>query len=573
MENAQIADVFDEIADLTELKGGNEFRVRAYRSAAGTIRRLPRRLEDLVERGEDLAEIPDIGESSAEKIHEILETGTCERLEDLREEMPPGLTDLLRVAQLGPKTAMRLHRELGIEGLDDLREAVDQQRVRELEGMGEKTEETLRSGLESLEAGEGRILLKEAEGHVESLGRHLDGIDAVLQWEAAGSYRRRMETVGDLDVLVRASDRDAAADAIVAFRDVDEVLGRGEEGITLRLVSGLHVDVRFFEEEAFGAAQLYFTGSKEHNIALRRIAVDRDWKLNEYGLFKGDQRLAGSGEDTVYHRLNLAWVPPELREDRGEVEAAAESALPALIELGDVGGDLHSHTDATDGKATIAEMAAAAAERGRAFQAITDHSKRVTMANGLDDDAALAHAERVREEDARHEDLWLLAGIEVDILKDGSLDLKEATLAELDWVVASLHYDLDQGEDALTERLLSAVRSGVVHAIGHPTARRIGQRDPVPFDADRLFEACAEHGVFLEINAQPDRLDLPDAYVKRAKEAGVRFTIGTDAHQPADLDFLRYGVDVARRGWLSRDDVLNTLSAAELRSALSVEEG
>jgi DNA polymerase (family 10) len=568
MENAQVADVFDEIADLIELKGGNEFRVRAYRSAAGTIRRLPQRLEDLIERGRDLSEIPDIGRGSADRIHEILETGTCERLEDLREEVPPGLTDLLRVPQLGPKTAMRLHRELGVEGLDDLREAVDQQRVQRLDGMGEKTEETLRSGLARLEAGEGRILLKEAEGHVASLGRHLDGIDAVLQWEAAGSFRRRKETVGDLDVLVRASDREAAAEAIVGFGDVDEVLGRGEEGITLRLVSGLHVDVRFFEEEAFGAALLYFTGSKEHNIALRRIAVDRDWKLNEYGLFKGEQRLAGRGEDAVYHRLNLAWVPPELREDRGEVEAAAEDALPRLIELDDVRGDLHCHTDATDGRATIAEMAAAAAERGRAFQAITDHSKRVTMANGLDDDAALAHAERIREEDARHDDLWLLAGIEVDILKDGALDLKEATLAQLDWVVASLHYDLSQDQAAVTERLLSAVRSGVVHAIGHPTTRLLGKREPVPFDADRLFEACAQHGVVLEINAQPDRLDLPDVHCKRAKEAGVRFSIGTDAHKPAELDVLRYGVDVARRGWLTRDDVLNTRSAAELREAL-----
>ena len=300
--------------------------------------------------------------------------------------------------------------------------------------------------------------------------------------------------------------------------------------------------------------------------------MDRDWKLNEYGLFKGDRRLAGSGEDTVYHRLNLAWVPPELREDRGEIQAAADGALPGLIELDDVRGDLHSHTDATDGSASIAEMAAAAAERGRAFQAITDHSKRVTMANGLDDDAALAHAETVREEGARHDDLWLLAGIEVDILKDGSLDLKEATLAELDWVVASLHYDLGQDEEAVTERLLGAVRSGVVHAIGHPTARLLSRRAPVPFDADRVFEACAQHGVFLEINAQPDRLDLPDTYCKRAKEAGVRFTIGTDAHRPTELEFLRYGVDVARRGWLGRDDVINTRSVAELREVLGAEE-
>ncbi len=570
MENAQVADVFDEIADLLELKGGNDFRIRAYRSAAGTLRRLPDRLADLVERGEDLTEIPDIGEGSAEKIEEILETGTCERLEDLRTELPTSLTDLLRVPRLGPKTVMRLHQELGVSDLEDVREAAEAQRVQALEGLGEKTERAILDGLERLDAGAGRILLSEAEDHVAALGRRLDAVDAIERWEVAGSFRRRKETVGDLDVLVSAADREAAADGIAAFEEVDEVLGRGEEGLTVLLASGLQVDVRFFDEASFGAAMVYFTGSKEHNLELRRIAVERDWKLNEYGLFKDDHRLAGRTEASVHHRLNLAWIAPELREHRGEIEAGTHEALPKLLEADQLRGDLHAHTDATDGSASIRAMAEAARERGHAYLAITDHSKRVTMAKGLDDDAALRHADAIREANEDTSDLLLLAGIEVDILKDGTLDLKEATLDSLDWVVASLHDDLDQDEEAMTERLLSAVRSGVVDCIGHPTARRLGQRDPVPFDADRLFEACAEQGVALEINAQPDRLDLPDTYCKRAKEAGVRFVISTDAHAPADLDLLRFGVDVARRGWLERSDVITTRTAAQLRALLGM---
>ncbi|MDZ7708271.1 MAG: DNA polymerase/3'-5' exonuclease PolX [Trueperaceae bacterium] len=568
MENAQLADLFDEIADLIELKDGNEFRIRAYRAAAGTIRGWPDRLEDLVERGEDLSEIPDIGEGSAEKIHEILETGTTKRLEALRDEVPTELTELLRVQGLGPKTAMQIHEELGVNSLSDLKQACEDQRVRELDGLGEKTEQTILEGIEALGSGEERMLLGEAQDHVTSIGRHLDGIDAIDRWEVAGSYRRRKETVGDLDILVSTSDREATSDAIEAFRDVDEVLGRGAEGLSVRLGGGLQVDVRYFGEAEFGSALVYFTGSKEHNIELRRLAVDRDWKLNEYGLFKGDHRLAGHDEEAVYHRLNLAWVPPEMRENRGEIDAAGLGELPDLIRADQLRGDLHTHTDATDGAGTLSEMIQAAADRGYAYYAVTDHSKRVTMANGLDDDAALKHADAIREAGEEHDDLWVLAGIEVDILKDGSLDLKEATLAQLDWVVASIHYDLDLDEEAMTSRLLAAVRSGVVHCIGHPTTRRLGKRGPIPFDADRVFEACARHDVALEINAQPQRLDLPDVYCKRAKEAGVRFTISTDAHKRSDLSFLRFGVDVARRGWLERGDVLNTGTAAQLRKRL-----
>ena len=568
MENAQVADIFDEIADLIELDEGNEYRIRSYRAAARTVRDLSQRLEDLVAQEEDLSEIPNIGESTADKIHEILETGTCQRLEEMRSKVPPELTEIMRVPDLGPRKAMQLHRELDMDDLDDLREACESHKVRELEGMGKKTEENILQGLETLESVGERVLLRDAADHVVSVGRHLDGVDAIRRWEVAGSFRRRKETVGDLDILVEASDRDQAADGILELEDVDEVMGRGKERVSVRLSDGLQIDFRFFEESSFGSALMYFTGSKAHNIHIRQLAVERDWKLNEYGLFKDDRRLAGSTEESVYHRLNLPWIPPELREDRGEVEAAQEEDLPELVEAGDIRGDLQSHTDVTDGTSSIGEMAEAAADRGYDYFAITDHTKRVTMAKGLDDDGALAHAENIREVDSDMDDIWLLAGIEVDILKSGALDLKEETLEELDWVVASIHYDMDMEQEEMTERLLSAIRSGVVHCLGHPTVRVLGKRDPIPFAADRVFEACAEKGVFIEVNAQPDRLDLPDFYCKRALEAGVRFTISTDAHKPSDLDFMPYGVDVARRGWLRPRDVLNTRTVKQFREAL-----
>ncbi len=568
VENAQIARILSEIADLIELEGGNEFRIRSYRAAARTVKDYSHRLEDLAAADTDLSKIPNIGESTAEKIREIVETGTCERLEQLRERVPEGLTQVMRVPQVGPRTAMRLYQKLGVSSLHELREAAEDGTIRELDGMGEKSEQTILKGIETLEASAGRVLLADAADHVESIGRHLDRIDAIATWEVAGSFRRRKETVGDLDILIRADDRDAAGERILELDGMEEVIGHGAEKISVRMSDGLQIDFRFFEEASFGAAVLYFTGSKAHNIAVRRLAVERDWKLNEYGLFKDDNRLAGHDEASVYHRLNLDWVPPELREDRGEVAAAQDGDLPDLLELDQIRGDLQSHSTASDGTASVREMAEAAAERGYRFFAITDHSKRVTMANGLDDDAALSHAETIREVDASFDDLWLMAGIEVDVLKDGSLDLKESTLEQLDWVVASIHYDLGLGEKEMTERWLAAIRSGVVHCLGHPTGRIIGKREPIAFDLDAVLEACVENGVCVEINAQPDRLDLADLHCQRALEAGVTFTIGTDAHKPADLDFMRYGVNVARRGWLGRENVLNTRTARQLRRHL-----
>jgi len=565
MENAEVAAVFDQIADILEIQGENAFRIRSYRNAARTIRDHAERMEDLAAGGADLTALPGIGESLAEKIHAILATGTCPTLEDLRKKIPPHLTDLLKVKGLGAKRAKLLYERLGISTLGELKKYAEAGEIRDLEGMGEKTEQNILKGLATLEAEAGRISIKTAAEQASALGRHLARTKAIRRWEPAGSFRRRRETIGDLDILVLAANsRRAGIEAILAYEPIEDRLAVGEEKVSVRLASGLEVDFRFFDAAEFGAAMMYFTGSKAHNIAVRKRAQKRKWKLNEYGLFAGKRRIAGKSEEEVYKKLGLAWIPPELREDRGEVEAAEEKRLPALIEEKDIRGDMHIHTDATDGRASVEEMVEAARKRGYKYLAITDHSQAVTVAHGLTADRLRRHTDRVRELGARLKNFRLLAGIEVDILKDGRLDLPEKVLEGLDWVVASVHSVFEMDEAKMTERLLAAIGSGVVNCLGHPFGRLIGSRDPIRFDVDRVFEACREHGVCLEINSYPDRLDLPDIFCKRAKEAGVTIVISTDAHKPADLDLMPFGVSVARRGWLGKGDVLNTLSAAAL---------
>jgi DNA polymerase (family 10) len=564
VENAHIAAILDEIADLIELKGGNQFRVRSYRDAARTVRGMSRRIEDLIENDGDLSDLANIGEGTAEKIGEIVETGTCDRLEELRQDVPEELTELLDLPDVGPRTAMQLHQELGVDSLEQLKKACEEHKVRELDGLGEKTEEKILQGIEMLSNIAGRSDLKAATERVESLRRHLDAIDGINRWVVAGSFRRRKETVGDLDVLIDATDRDAVTEQLMKNESIADVVTKGSERVTVRLSDGLQIDFRFFEAAAFGSAMLYFTGSKAHNTKLRSIAQDNGWKLNEYGLFKGDNRLAAKTEESVYQRLNLAWVPPELREDRGEIEAAQNGNLPDLIEVKHLRGDLHCHTTATDGADSIEAMAKAARDRGYDYLAITDHSKAVTVAGGLDNDDTRRHADEVRKVDEKLGDFMLLAGIEVDILKSGKLDLDEDLLADLDWVIASVHSSFDLSEKEMTNRLLKAIQSDVIHCIGHPFGRMIGKRDPMRFDVEAVFDACVDHGVRLEINAQPHRLDLPDFHCQRAVEAGMGLTISTDAHKASDLELIDFGVSVARRGWIEKADVLNTATRKSL---------
>jgi DNA polymerase (family X) len=570
MENSQIAAVFDTIADILEILGENAFRIRSYRTAARAVGDMPDHLADLAAAGKDLTELPGIGASLAEKVHEILKSGTCATLEDLRKKLPPHLPDLLKVKGLGPKRVKGLYETLGIKTLEDLKAAAEAGKIRDMDGMGEKTEQNILKGMATLEAEAGRFSIKQAAEHVASISRHLKDIKAIRRFEPAGSFRRRRETIGDLDFIIEASDREAAAKAIVAFEAMEETIAAGEEKISVRLAAGPQVDFRFVEPEAAGAALMYFTGSKAHNITLRKRAQKMDLKLNEYGLFRGEKLVAGATEEEVYKALKLkAWIPPELREDRGEIDAAEAGKLPTLIQRQDLRGDMHAHTTATDGANSIEEMVAAARKLGYQYLAITDHSKAVTVAHGLGDDAMRLHADRVWDYAAKLEKFSLLAGVEVDILKDGRLDLSEKVLENLDWVVASVHSYFEMPEDKMTERLLAAVKSGVVHALGHPFGRLIGQRDPIRFDAEKVFEACLEAGVALEINAYPDRLDLPDIYCKRAKEIGCTMVISTDSHRTVDFDLIEFGVGVARRGWLEKGDVLNTLPLASLKKRLA----
>jgi len=568
MENARIAAVFEQVADILEILGENPFRIRSYRNGARTVGDMTEPLADMVTEGKDLTALPGIGESLGGKIREILQSGTCEMLQDLRRRLPPQVPDLLHVKGLGPKKVKVLYEQLGVTSLGDLKTAAEAGKIRDLEGMGAKTEQNILKGLATLEAEAGRIGIYEAARAVRALGRHLEDIGAVRRWQVAGSFRRRRETVGDLDVLVEAPDRAKAAEAILAYQPIEDVIARGRQKVSVALAGGLQVDFRFIEAEAFGAAMMYFTGSKAHNIVLRKRAQKRRLKLNEYGLFRGKRRAAGKTEEEVFKALDLPWIPPELREDRGEIDAADEGKLPKLVERKDICGDLHAHTTATDGADTPRQLAEAARKLGYKYLAITDHSKAVRVAGGLNAAALGRQADRIRELDAGLDGFYLLAGVEVDILKDGRLDLPETLLGDLDWVVASIHSAFSLAQAEMTDRILAAVGSGVVHCLGHPFGRIIGRRDPIQFDVDRVFEACREAGVCLEINAYPDRLDLPDVYCKRAREMGVTMVISTDAHKIADLDLMQYGVSVARRGWLEKADVLNTLSLSALRKRL-----
>ncbi|OGR13164.1 MAG: hypothetical protein A2341_08690 [Deltaproteobacteria bacterium RIFOXYB12_FULL_58_9] len=573
MENAQIADVFDEISAILQILGENAFRVRSYQNAARTVRDMADRAEDLLSSGEDLKKLPGIGSSIAEQIDEIVRSGTSHRLTELRGKLPRGFLELLRVRGLGPKKAKKLYDDLGIKSLDDLEQACKDHRIRDLPGMGVKTEEKFLENIGRARENVGRMLLRDADAVFEAFAEHIETVPGLQRFSAAGSRRRRRETIGDLDILLQVTDHDAAINRILTFPAISEVEAQGKEKLTLILNGNLNVDVRFFEADEFGAALLYFTGSKAHNIAVRKVAIDQGYKLNEYGLYKGDKRVAGNTEDEVYEVLGLDSIAPELRENRGEVEAAAKHALPILVDHNDIHGDFHSHTIETDGKQSIEEMAQAARMRGLDYLAITDHSQAVTIARGMDNKRVEKHAEAVRKVDAKLDDFWLLAGVEVDILKDGSLDIDTDILGELDWVIASIHSHFDLDEKEMTQRLLAAIETGVVDCIGHPFTRHLVTRGPISIDVDTVFQACRDNGVCLELNAQPERLDLPDVYCHRAKEIGVKVAIASDAHKATDLDYMRYGVSTARRGWLEPGDVLNSLSTKELRKRLVRKPG
>lgn len=571
VRNRDIAGILNEVADLLDIQDANSFRVRSYRNAARTVDDLEEQVADLVERGEDLSSLPDVGGSIASKLEEIVHTGRLEQLDELRSQMDADVTELLDIQNLGPAGARKLFTELGVTDAEGVVRAAEEGRIAELDGFGEKTQEQLlRDARRYLERGSReRLPLGEADDVVAPLLEYLDSCSSIDRAVAAGSYRRRKETIGDLDIVAVCDDRSAAMDEFVDYERVESVVSHGTTRSTVVLSSGLHVDLRAVGEESFGAALYYFTGSKQHNIATRRIAQDRALKINEYGVFDGDEQIAGATEESVFETIDLPYIVPELREDRGEVEAAQQDALPALIGLDDIRGDLHMHSTATDGKNTIGEMAEAAAERGYEYIAITDHSKRVSMANGLDADALENQLDEIARVNEEVGGIRVFTGIEVDILKDGSLDLSDEVLARLDVVIASVHYDREMSEAKMTDRIVAAVTGHPVSCVGHPTGRMIGVRDAYPVDLGALFEAAVDAGVAVELNANPERLDLTDQACRVAADAGVTLSIGTDAHSTGNLGFMRYGVDTARRGWVEASSVINTRSADEVARMLA----
>lgn len=569
MNNAEIGKIFSELADLLEIQGSNPFRIRAYRNAARTIEGETDSFEQIAnESPEELQEFSGIGKDLAEKIIELVQSGTFDQLEELRSEVPEGVARMLRLPGIGPKKVGTMYRELSIDTIDKLKTAAENGEIAELKGFGKKTEETILKGIEQLAQMGNRSLLADAKAQVDYIIEDLSKLKSVKQISEAGSCRRRKETVGDLDLLISSDDSEEAMEALKEHQLVSEVLQQGDTKQRVRLNTGLEMDLRVVPEKSFGAALQYFTGSKEHNIVMRRMAQDHGWKLNEYGLYKGEKQIAGRTEEEIYKKLGLEWIPPELREDRGEFEAAENGKLPKLIELKEIRADLHMHTTATDGTASILEMAEGAKEKGWKYIAITDHSKRVSMANGLDTKRLRKHWEEIRKVQEKIKGIDILCGIECDILEDGEMDLPEEVLMEADWVVAVLHYGLNQPKEQINKRLLNAIRCPAVTAIGHMTGRLVNKRKGAELDVDDIFKAAADHGVMMEINAHPKRLDLDDIHARKAKEMGIPIVINTDAHSVNGFDVMQFGVYQARRAGLEKKDVANTRTLNQFRKML-----
>ena len=567
MENLAIARIFSEIADLLEIKRENPFKIRAYRNAAETIAHATERLASCTE--EQLRAIPGIGKELVAKIREIAETGEARYHRDLLEQFPRTILDLLDLQGVGPKTVAQLYTELGIRTVDELEAACRDGRVRGLKGLGSKKEQLILKACAERTLRTGRHLMPDATDAAAKLLAYLRAECPSVRFESVGSIRRGAETCGDIDILASGTDPHVMS-TFTMYTLVERVLGQGETKSSVLLWGGIQADLRLVPAESQGAAMQYFTGSKSHNIALRDRAIARGFKLNEYGLFRieGGTLVAGRTEAEIYDALGLAEIPPELREGRGELDAAERRALPTLITLADIRGDIHSHTTETDGRDDIEAMAIAARDAGFTYLAITDHSKALAMANGLDEPRALAHAARVRDISDRLDGITLLAGVECDIRPDGSMDLSEDCLAQLDVVVASVHSAFNQEGAQMTERMLRAIACPYVDIIGHPTGRKLLKRDAYKVDINALIGGAAEAGVALEINAQAYRLDLCDSHAKAARDRGVKIVISTDSHSTGAFHVMKWGVQVARRAWLTKEDVLNTGTVEEFRAGL-----
>ena len=583
MDNKQIARILRETAQLLEIDGAIIGRYRSYEKAAELIDSLPESIEQLVKEPEKLKELPGIGDRMVEHLEEIVKTGDYALRKKLLKKYPATILDILQLQSLGPKKVALLFKKFKTSTVEDVEKIAKEGKLRSLEGFGEKSEQNILKAVEVFKKSTGRFLLSTAEEAATAITAHIKKAGKIVESVTpAGSLRRGKETVGDLDLLVTLADGftaqkhvDVLAEHILKYPGIDQTLAHGENKVSFTLENGLQVDVRMLEKENFGAALLYFTGSKEHNVALRGRANDMGYTLNEYVLatLKAEKRVAGRTEEEIYAKLKLDYIPPEMRENTGEIAAAEKHALPKLIELKDIKGDLQMHTTASDGKNSIEEMAEAARALGHEYIAITDHSKAVTVANGLDEKRLEAHIKKLHAANDKKLGIHVLAGSEVDIMKDGSLDYSDETLAQLDVVVCSIHSYFNLDRAAMTERMLAAIENPYTQIIGHPTGRLLLRRDPLDYDMEKILDACAKHGVTMECNSYPDRLDLKDVQLRMCKERGVKVVISTDSHVASNLAFIHYGVTTARRAWLTKADVINTLPVKDFLEALRPKPG
>ena len=576
MDNKAIAGLLYETADLLQIDGQDPFRVRSYRNAAEAIEALPQQVADLIQDPKKLLEVQGIGKGMLANLQMLFKDGRIEAHAELLKKYRPSMLELLKIQGLGPKTIALIWSAYQVSDLEGVEKLAREGKIRELPRMGEKHELKLLKAIEDYRRIAGRFLLDVAEELAEKLTEHVFAVPGIEKVTPAGSLRRGRETVGDLDILVtgkgciEAESRQKLIEHLLRFPGLMDIIAQGENKVSFRHRNGMQVDVRLLPPESFGAAMQYFTGSKAHNVALRQRALKMGFTLNEYSLATLDDAtpVARKTEEEIYRKLKLDFIPPELRENLGEIEAAATHTLPALIEQTDIRGDVHMHTVETDGRNTIEEMAEAARERGYQYMAITDHSKNLAFANGLTDERALAHIERIRGVDKTMKGIRIFAGIEVDILGDGSLDLSDSVLEQMDIVIASVHSQFNLDRTAMTDRLLKAIANPNTSLIGHPTGRQLLRREAYQFDVDAVFKAAAKHRVAMELNSYPERLDLNDVHLRMAKQHGVKIVINTDSHHTSHVEKMRYGITQARRAWLTKDDVLNTLPAQEFARAM-----
>ncbi|MBU6504263.1 MAG: DNA polymerase/3'-5' exonuclease PolX [Betaproteobacteria bacterium] len=570
VHNADIAAAFENIADLLEIQGANPFRIRAYRNAARTFSELSHEARELLAAGADLTRLPGIGDDLAGKVRELVDTGHCGLLDRLRKELPPAVTELLRIPGLGPKRVRTLWHDLGVQTVEQLVHAAAAGRIHQLHGFGEKTERSILEAVRAQADQERRILYSVAAQYAESLRAALASVPGVDQVTVAGSFRRRCETVGDLDLLVSASDPATVMRRFTTYDEVADILSAGDTRGSILLKSGLQVDLRVVATEYYGSALHYFTGSKAHNIAIRRLGQKQGLKINEYGVFRGRSRIAGTTEASVYEAVGLPYIPPELRENRGEIEQAQSGQLPRLVARTDLRGDLHAHTRDSDGRDTLEAMAKAAQAQGLSYLAITDHSAYLGVTHGLDAARLRSQGQAIDRLNATFTGFTLLKGVEVDILEDGRLALPDTVLSQLDVVIASVHSHFDLPRARQTERLLRTLDHPHITLLGHPSGRLLGERAPYDVDMERVIRKAGERGCFLELNSQPQRLDLNDLHCRMARDAGVLVSVNSDAHSAFDLANLELGIGQARRGWLEKRHVLNTRPIGSLRDMLGI---